>query len=119
MKNLRIKNLAKNKKGMTLVECVAAMAIISIVAVCMVGGFVMMANLDRTATDRSRSDQGLERTIAQQDAGEMQTAGGTQSRSLPIDAAIQIPIQSQRHTDGPNGRGYTVFDFDAEAELGA
>jgi prepilin-type N-terminal cleavage/methylation domain-containing protein len=103
-------NMKNNKKGLTLLECVLAMAIIAILAVCMVSGFNMTANLDMKATGRTKSDQALEGEIASKAIGEKS------DHELTLNGT-KIPIQSQLHEDTKTGGEFTVFEFNPEKGL--
>lgn len=110
--NKKSSNRNKNKKGMTLVECIIALAIIVILGLCMAAGFTMTSKLDMKSTNNSKSDQTLEQEIA------TQTIGEATEEELTLGDA-KIPVKSQRHKDPKNGKAFTVFEFDPGKEPAA
>jgi prepilin-type N-terminal cleavage/methylation domain-containing protein len=103
-------------KGFSLVEVIAATAILAIIVVMMVSAFVTMSNISARTSGSKTSDSGLEASIA---AG----AGLDGDEVTPVTSdpleftfkgqSFSLPLDADRYSSAKTGSSFTVFGLDS------
>jgi len=107
-----IKKQIKNKKGFTLIETIAAFAIISIILIVALVGFNTIANVDIKAQEWNAADETIGNLIAMQ-AGE-QTALANDDAPYTItvnmgEQAFSIDGYIRTYIDNNTGKTMSAF----------